>query len=173
MPYFWIVAFPAVVFCGCQRAGLSKKGGFITVLLVTSVWLYSFAGYDYPRLLAVLLFLSILALLLDAKHGRRELALLTVVFAAIVITHSVTALATFTGLALFLVYRRRYTSLIALSSVLAVWYTYVSYQYIQIGGSSLNELGSPLLAHFQNLMSGSARLSLLLREAGCQCNTPE
>ncbi|MDG6919826.1 MAG: hypothetical protein JRN62_10395 [Nitrososphaerota archaeon] len=162
MPFVWIFSFPIIGFSGCKRAGLSLKESFLATLLVSSVWIFGFAGYEYPRLPAMLLFLTIVSLILAPHLSRTSLVLITISFATIVITHSVTALATFSGLTFLMLYRRKFMVIVVTSSLLAAWYTYVSTGYLAPTLSTLGEGGVPLFNHFQNLLSGTGQVSLLL-----------
>lgn len=161
MPVFWIFAFAIIAFGFSRSIGLSNRWSFLVGFLSTAGWNYSFAGYEYPRLMATLLLLMAF-LIMMGNYGRRGDAILILIFLTVTLTHQLTALVLMSAIVLYFLYRRKYVRLIPFITIFSFWYVFEAGEYLSIAASELKSGPSGILSHLNNIVSGTGTFTTII-----------
>lgn len=123
-PLYWILCFVLITYAIGKRLGLTPNSCFLLSFLVVSSWLVPFAGFYYPRLPAMILFLLLFMLLLAPRRTVAESVLVMLIFGALLLSHGLTSLAVLPGLIVLSVYRKDYRFVALFFAIFGAWYMY-------------------------------------------------
>jgi len=123
-PIFWILCFVFITYGIGKRFKLEPNRCFLISFLAISSWLISYAGFYYARFPATILFLLLFMLLLVPRTTVGESVTAILMFAALLLTHGLTAMAIIPGLILVSIYRRNYRFVALFFVMFVAWYIY-------------------------------------------------
>jgi hypothetical protein len=141
MTLYFLLCFILITYAIGKRFKLSPENCFLLSFLALSSWLIGFAGYYYPRLYGMMLYLVLFMLLLTPEKTIAETVAVILLFTTSVLTHGMLPLAFIPAVILLAIYRRdpRFVALFIV--ITFAWYIYQAPIAMEIGvGQLLNPL---------------------------------
>jgi hypothetical protein len=132
IPILFLLFSILITFSLGRRLNLNTNRCFLLSFLVLSSWLLITADYA-PRSLGMLLFLSLFLLLMTIKNSFADNILVVLFMIAIVLTHSLTALATLPALILLSFYRKIFRFVPIFVIIFGAWYLYQAFGVLELG----------------------------------------
>lgn len=134
-PLFWVGCFILLTYSIGKRLKVAPESQFLLTFMALASWWTSWSGFS-PQAIAILLYLVCFMILIAPRNTVSESFLLILTFCALIITHSIAALAILLSLGILSIYRRQ-TQLIMLFLVFfSAWYMFVAVATLQQGIAS-------------------------------------
>jgi hypothetical protein len=164
MPIIWILAFPTITFGGCRMLNLRNKLSFCVVIIATGASNFSYAGYEYPRLIGTLMLLLFFGLLLSDKTGTPFWIMNALLMIAMTLTHPFIIAAALGSIFLIFLFRRKFFQIVLSFALFLGFYIFFAYSYINAGLSALLSGQIGLEQHLQNLalQNGSSSFGTIM-----------
>jgi len=124
MPLFFLLCFVSITYAIGKRFELPSNRCFLLSFLALSSWLIGFAGFYYPRMYAMLLFLLLFMLLLTPQRTVAETIAAVLIFSAAILTHGMFPMVLIPGLVLLAIYRRDIRFVALFIVIFGAWYMY-------------------------------------------------
>ncbi len=132
-PLFWILCFVFITYGIGKRFKLEPERCFLLSFLAISSWLIAFAGFYYARFPAMMLFMLLFMLLIVPRRTIADRVAVTLMFAALVLTHGLTAMAVLPAVILLSFYRRDYSFVALFIVIFGAWYMYEATTALEAG----------------------------------------
>lgn len=165
MPLFFTLCFVLITYSIGKRLELSPNRCFLLSFLAIASWMPDFAGLYYPRMYAMILFLSLFMLLLVSRRTVAETVMVILMFSAAVLMHGLVALALIPGVAVLALYRRDFRFVLLFVVIFTAWNIY---QAPLIVKSGISMLGQPfynifLLANIEHYQGPALQSTIVAR----------
>ena len=123
-PLFFTLCFVFITYGIGKRFKLEPDRCFLISFLAIASLSFIFFGTFYARLPAAILFLLLFMLLLVPRRTVAESVAVILMFAALVLTHGLTAMAVLPGIVLLSIYRKDYRFVALFIVIFGIWYMF-------------------------------------------------
>ena len=130
-PLFWIVFFICIIYALGKRLELKSNYCFLLGILAMASWTWMY--HFVPSTLGMLLYLLLFMLIITPRKTRADIVVVTLIFATLIITHGLTALAVLLPLLLISIYRRDGTLIVLFAVMFGAWYLFQAYAAAEAG----------------------------------------
>lgn len=150
-PLLWVLCLVLITYGIGKRFKLEPNRCFLVSFLAISSWLISYAGFYYTRFPAMLLFLLLFMLLLTPRRTVAESLVVMLMFAALVLTHGLTAIVVLPAVILLSFYRRDYRFVALFIVIFGAWHIYEASLALEAG---IQAFAIPLRSIFEAALMG-------------------